>query len=90
MTTRATIAFLQLSPYWKAINHYDLSGAGIVLAGDFNSNAIWDRKRRVGRQSFKRREIPGGNRNFQCLSFTPQPGTRQGGSSYTLHVQAPE
>ena len=38
---------------WKAINHYDLhlNSTPSILAGDFNSNAIWDRKRRIGNHS---------------------------------------
>lgn len=38
---------------WKAINHYDkyLKNGPTVLAGDFNSNTIWDRKRRIGNHS---------------------------------------
>lgn len=38
---------------WKAIRHYDklLSNKKTILAGDFNSNTIWDRKRREGNHS---------------------------------------
>lgn len=38
---------------WKAIHHYDhlLGNTRTVLAGDFNSNTIWDRKRRAGNHS---------------------------------------
>lgn len=38
---------------WKAINHYKklFRDAPIILAGDFNSNTIWDRKRRIGNHS---------------------------------------
>ncbi|QEC66952.1 endonuclease/exonuclease/phosphatase family protein [Panacibacter ginsenosidivorans] len=38
---------------WKAVNHYDkyLKKTSTILAGDFNSNAIWDRKRRIGNHS---------------------------------------
>jgi len=38
---------------WKAIHHYEklLTGTTAVLAGDFNSNTIWDRKRRAGNHS---------------------------------------
>lgn len=38
---------------WKAIHHYKtlLSGTNILLAGDFNSNTIWDRPRRKGNHS---------------------------------------
>ena len=38
---------------WKAIHHYDdlLSSKSTVLAGDFNSNTIWDKKRRAGNHS---------------------------------------
>jgi exodeoxyribonuclease III len=35
---------------WKAVNYYKkhLKSKGTVLAGDFNSNTIWDRKYRTG------------------------------------------
>ncbi len=38
---------------WKAIHHYNrkLSAKNTVLAGDFNSNTIWDRKYRTGNHS---------------------------------------
>lgn len=39
---------------WKAINHYDhlLTDKPVVLIGDFNSNTIWDnKKRRLGSHS---------------------------------------
>jgi exodeoxyribonuclease-3 len=38
---------------WKAIHYYDdlLLAKPTVLAGDFNSNIIWDRKRRAGNHS---------------------------------------
>jgi exonuclease III len=38
---------------WKAIHHYEayLTGQPSILAGDFNSNTIWDRKRRAGNHS---------------------------------------
>ena len=38
---------------WKALNHYDdlLKGQKIILAGDFNSNTIWDKPRREGNHS---------------------------------------
>ena len=38
---------------WKAIQHYDkkLKGKPTMLAGDFNSNTIWDRKYRAGNHS---------------------------------------
>lgn len=38
---------------WKAINHYDdiLNGNGIILAGDFNSNTIWDKEHKKGSHS---------------------------------------
>lgn len=38
---------------WKAINHYEslLSNKRTILAGDFNSNTIWDRPRREGNHS---------------------------------------
>jgi exonuclease III len=38
---------------WKAIHYYKkyLKKTGTILAGDFNSNTIWDRKRRAGNHS---------------------------------------
>jgi exodeoxyribonuclease-3 len=38
---------------WKAIHHYDkhLGNKSTILAGDFNSNTIWDRKYRQGNHS---------------------------------------
>jgi exodeoxyribonuclease-3 len=38
---------------WKAIHHYEglLSSKKTILTGDFNSNTIWDRKRRAGNHS---------------------------------------
>ena len=38
---------------WKAIHHYDqqLNNKRTMLAGDFNSNTIWDRKYRAGNHS---------------------------------------
>lgn len=38
---------------WKAIHHYDrhLKNKTSILAGDFNSNTIWDRKYRQGNHS---------------------------------------
>jgi exodeoxyribonuclease-3 len=38
---------------WKAIRHYDslLSSSKTILAGDFNSNTIWDRPSRIGNHS---------------------------------------
>ncbi len=38
---------------WKAIQYYDtmLSESKTILAGDFNSNTIWDRPRRTGNHS---------------------------------------
>ncbi|MEP6676453.1 MAG: endonuclease/exonuclease/phosphatase family protein [Ferruginibacter sp.] len=38
---------------WKALQHYDknLKNKKTVLIGDFNSNTIWDRKKRTGNHS---------------------------------------
>jgi exodeoxyribonuclease-3 len=38
---------------WKAIHHYDafMTSSKTILMGDFNSNTIWDRKRRVSNHS---------------------------------------
>jgi len=38
---------------WKAINYYQklIKRTNTILAGDFNSNSIWDRPRRIGNHS---------------------------------------
>ena len=38
---------------WKAIDCYEslLTSTQIIMAGDFNSNTIWDRKRRISNHS---------------------------------------
>ena len=38
---------------WKAIDYYDkhMTNKNTILIGDFNSNTIWDRKRRIGNHS---------------------------------------
>jgi exonuclease III len=38
---------------WKAIQYYDelLNNNKVILAGDFNSNTIWDRPKRTGNHS---------------------------------------
>ncbi len=38
---------------WKAVNYYKelLDGRKIILAGDFNSNVIWDKQHKVGNHS---------------------------------------
>jgi exonuclease III len=38
---------------WKALHHYDrhLTNKPVILAGDFNSNSIWDKKYRIGNHS---------------------------------------
>ena len=38
---------------WKAIHHYEplLTNTSTILIGDFNSNTVWDRKRRAGNHS---------------------------------------
>lgn len=36
---------------WKALQYYKLSKKNTILAGDFNSNTIWDRKYRTGNHS---------------------------------------
>ena len=38
---------------WKALAHYDavINSTRTILIGDFNSNTIWDRPRRVGNHS---------------------------------------
>ncbi len=38
---------------WKAINYYEniISNGPVILIGDFNSNTIWDKKKRIGNHS---------------------------------------
>jgi len=38
---------------WKAINYYEslISDKAIIFAGDFNSNTIWDKPKRLGNHS---------------------------------------
>jgi exodeoxyribonuclease-3 len=37
---------------WLAIHHYEaLLGSSVIITGDFNSNKIWDYKKRVGSHS---------------------------------------
>lgn len=42
-----------ITQIWKAIHYYDnlLLGERTILIGDFNSNTIWDKPRRVGNHS---------------------------------------
>ena len=42
-----------ITQVWKALQHYDslLLNSRTMLIGDFNSNTIWDRPRRVGNHS---------------------------------------
>ena len=42
-----------IAQVWKAIHHYEriLKGKNIILAGDFNSNVIWDKLRRKSNHS---------------------------------------
>lgn len=42
-----------ITQIWKAIHYYRkyLKKTGTILAGDFNSNTIWDKKRRAGNHS---------------------------------------
>ncbi len=42
-----------ITQVWKAINNYDelINNRQTILIGDFNSNTIWDRPRRVGNHS---------------------------------------
>lgn len=38
---------------WKAVHYYDelLSNSNTILVGDFNSNTIWDKPKRIGNHS---------------------------------------
>lgn len=42
-----------ITQVWKALHHYEslFKGKKIILAGDFNSNTIWDKPRREGNHS---------------------------------------
>ena len=42
-----------ITQVWKALNYYDpeISNKQTILAGDFNSNTIWDKPRREGNHS---------------------------------------
>jgi len=42
-----------ITQIWKALQYYEplLQNKNTILAGDFNSNTIWDRKSRVGNHS---------------------------------------
>ena len=42
-----------ITQVWKAIHHYDtlITNRKTILAGDFNSNTIWDKPRREGNHS---------------------------------------
>ena len=55
---------------WKAIDHYDqfINNRMTLLVGDFNSNTMWDKKRRVSNHSnvVKRLEDKG---VFSCYHF---------------------
>ena len=44
---------------WKALNHYEkhLKNQPVILAGDFNSNTIWDKKYRIGNHSHVVKEL---------------------------------
>jgi exodeoxyribonuclease III len=58
---------------WKAIHHYarHLKNKQTILAGDFNSNTIWDRKTRAGNHS-------------SVVSYLEKKGIH---SAYHLHHQ---
>ena len=45
--------FQYIGQVWKALDHYGrlLKGRKTILAGDFNSNTIWDKPRREGNHS---------------------------------------
>lgn len=42
-----------ITQVWKAIHHYEalFSHKKVIIAGDFNSNTIWDKSRRIGNHS---------------------------------------
>ncbi len=46
-------SYQYIGQVWKAINYYTLllKNHKIIIAGDFNSNTIWDRPRRAGNHS---------------------------------------
>jgi exonuclease III len=65
---------------WKALLHYDdqLTGKRVVLAGDFNSNTIWDRKYRIGNHSHVVEKLAGkGIYSAYHLYHKQQQGSEQ-------------
>ena len=73
---------------WKAIDHYDqfITDKLTLLIGDFNSNTMWDKKRRISNHSnvVKRLE----ERGIQLLPCSSQTRTRKGITSNILFVPA--
>jgi exonuclease III len=45
--------FQYVGQVWKAINYYDkyLASEKVIFLGDFNSNTIWDKPKRIGNHS---------------------------------------
>lgn len=78
---------------WKALDCYDdlLCNKNIILAGDFNSNTIWDRKRRISNHSnvVKRLEEKGIYSTYH-LYFQQNQGTEQHPTYYLYrHLDKP-
>jgi exonuclease III len=78
---------------WKAVNHYKrlIKPERTILAGDFNSNTIWDRPRRVGNHSdvvkyLKRKKIHSAYHQYH----SQQHGTEQHPTFYLYrHLDKP-
>ncbi len=65
---------------WKAIHYYDslITPDRTILAGDFNSNTIWDRPRRVGNHSNVVKSLEEkGIYSVYHLHYTQQQGKEQ-------------
>jgi len=62
MDNKENRAARYIGQVWNAINHYtSLLDGPIILAGDFNSNKIWDYKDRVGSHSDVVRKLADNN-----------------------------
>lgn len=62
MSNKENFEARYIGQIWRAINHYSsLLGASTILVGDFNSNKIWDYKKRVGSHSDVVRKLADNN-----------------------------
>lgn len=66
MSNKENYAARYIGQIWNAINHYsDLLDGPTMLVGDFNSNKVWDSKKRVGNHSDVVRKL--GDNNIYSL-----------------------